>query len=85
MDSAFGWAILAGVFGLLYGAFCSLPYFFIGLVDGGVMGGIRSAFAWWVAGIPFDLVHGASNFLIMLLLYKPVRSVMNKMNKFIAE
>jgi energy-coupling factor transport system substrate-specific component len=78
MDSAFGWGVLAGLFGLLYGAFCSIPYFFIGLVDGGVLGGIRSAFGWWIAGIPFDLIHGGSNFLIMLLLYKPVRAVMEK-------
>ena len=78
MDSALGWSILAGLFGLLYGAFCSLPYFFIGLVDGGILGGVRSAFAWWIAGIPFDLIHGGSNFVIMLLLYKPVRAVMEK-------
>ena len=41
-------------------------------------------FNWWIAGIPFDLIHGASNFLIMLLLYKPVRRVMDNiedMNK----
>lgn len=85
MDSALGWGVLSGIFGLLYGAFCSLPYFFIGLVDGGVLGGIQSAFAWWIAGIPFDLIHGGSNFVIMLLLYKPIKGVMEKTKGFLVE
>lgn len=41
-------------------------------------------FNWWIAGIPFDIIHGAANFVIMLLLYKPVRKVMlsaDKINK----
>jgi energy-coupling factor transport system substrate-specific component len=34
--------------------------------------------SWWIAGIPFDLIHGAANFVIMLLLYKPTRRVMDR-------
>lgn len=78
MESAVGWSILAGIYGLMYGLFCSVPYFVIGAADGGFMAGLQAGFAWFVSGIPFDLIHGISNFLIMLLLYHPVRSVMEK-------
>lgn len=47
---------------------CSIPYLFIG--------GIHTAFAWWVSGIPFDMIHGVSNFVLMLVLYKPLRRVL---------
>ncbi|MBP3852427.1 MAG: hypothetical protein J6D36_07775 [Erysipelotrichaceae bacterium] len=35
-------------------------------------------FTWWIAGIPYDIAHGIANFLIMILLYKPVYHVMEK-------
>lgn len=38
--------------------------------------GIHTAFAWWVSGIPFDMIHGVSNFVLMLVLYKPLRRVL---------
>ncbi len=72
-DSAVFWAVVSGIFGLLFGFMCAIPYLF--------MGGIHTAFSWWIAGIPFDLVHGVSNFLIMLILYKPVTKVLKKVNK----
>jgi len=75
MDSALGWAVVSGGFGLLFGLLCSIPYGVVGAVDG-LASGLRAAFAWWVAGIPFDLIHGASNFLLMLALYRPMRRAM---------
>ncbi len=78
MDTAIGWGILAGLFGLSYGFLCSIPYVVIGAADGGIMAGLQAGFAWFVAGIPFDIIHGVSNFIIMLILYRPVRSVMEK-------
>lgn len=70
-DSAVFWAVVSGVFGLLFGFLCAIPYLF--------MGGIHTAFSWWIAGIPWDLVHGVSNFLIMLLLYHPITKVIKKL------
>lgn len=75
MDSAVGWATVSGAFGLLFGLLCSIPYGVVGAVDG-LSAGLRAAFVWWVAGIPFDLVHGASNFAFMLVLYRPMRRAM---------
>ncbi len=71
-DSVILYSIISGIFGLSFGALCSLPYFFIG--------GFSMMFNWWIAGIPFDLIHGVSNFIIMLLLYKPVRKIVDNMN-----
>lgn len=75
-DSVIFWSMVSAVFGLLFGFLCAIPYIFIGTMDGGLMEGFRLAFAWWVAGIPFDLIHGAGNFVIMLVLYHPITKVM---------
>ena len=82
-DSAFFWAVVSGTFGLLFGLMCSFPYFFIGAASGGMAGGLRAMFAWWVAGIPFDLLHGAGNFALMLALYKPVSSLLRRIPQII--
>lgn len=70
------WAMISGAFGLLFGLLCSIPYIFTGA---DLIAGLKIAFAWWVAGIPWDLVHGIANFAIMLLLYHPMTKVMKKM------
>lgn len=75
----FFWSMLSCIFGLSFGFLCSFPYFFIGLSSGGIKSGIVSAFAWWVAGIPWDIVHGVGNFILMSILYVPVRKCMNKL------
>lgn len=77
-SSMMTFVVLSGVFGLLFGLLCSLPYFFIGLSQGSLMNGIQTAFAWWVAGIPFDMLHGISNIIVMIVLYYPIKRVMDK-------
>ena len=76
-ESAFALAMLSGIFGLLFGAMCSLVYL--------VAGGPYAAISWWIAGIPWDLVHGISNFIIMLVLYKPMKHILNKTNTILYE
>lgn len=63
-SSLVGWAMLSGGFGLCFGALGSIPYIFLS--------GPQAAFAWFVAGIPFDITHGISNFLVCLVLFKPL-------------
>ena len=84
MDSPLNWAMVSGSFGLLFGALCSIPYGILGAVDG-LGSGLRAAFAWWVAGIPFDLIHGAFNFALMLALYRPMRRAMDAVLKHSSE
>lgn len=72
------WSILACAFGLSFGFLCSFPYVWIGAVDGGLKAGLLSGFAWWVAGIPWDIVHGVGNFVLMSILYRPVSKCINQ-------
>lgn len=71
-DSAWFWAVISGLFGLFFGLFGSFPYI--------VISGIYGAFAWWIQGIPWDITHAIGNFLIMLILYRPIRHAMNLVN-----
>ena len=62
-----GFGILSCLFGLSFGFLCSLPY---------IAGGSGAMFAWWIAGIPFDLVHGISNLIIGLVLFRPAKRIL---------
>ncbi len=73
MDSAVGWAIVSGMFGLLFGALCSLTYVFILGPAGGL--------AYFLSGLTFDLLHCAGNFVIALLLYRPLTKVMDALRQ----
>ena len=73
MKGTWEWSMISGIFGLSFGLLCAIPYIFTS--------GIYGAFTWWVAGIPFDLIHGIANFVIMLVLHKPMKTVMAKMSK----
>lgn len=68
--SNFFWALLAGSFGLMFGALCSIPYFFISGIGGGI--------AYWISGIPFDLLHGVGNFIITLTVLEPLKWVLRQ-------
>ena len=73
MESPLGWAMVSGVFGLLFGALCGIVDIFIG--------GFPYAVTKWISGIPFDIMHCAGNFAIALLLFKPMRQLMEKLNR----
>jgi energy-coupling factor transport system substrate-specific component len=64
------YCILSGFFGLFFGMFCSIPYLFIG--------GWSMAITWWIAGIPYDIIHCVSNFVLCLLLFNPLCAIMRK-------
>ena len=78
-DSVWTFSLLSGAFGLLFGFFCVIPYVVIGTTEDGILGGLYAGFTWWVAGIPWDMVHGVSNFILMFVLYRPIRNLMNKL------
>lgn len=82
-DSVWFWSILSGVYGLFFGLLCSLVYIPIGAMDGGIVNGLKLAVMWWIAGIPWDIVHCVGNFALMLVLYKPVKKVMKRINVII--
>ena len=64
------WAMVAGVYGLLFGTLCSIPYF--------IVGGWAAGFSYWVAGIPFDLIHCVSNAVLTFILLMPLKKLCSK-------
>ena len=73
MTSPFGWAALSGLFGLTFGALCAIVYW--------IAGGWGAAVSWWLAGIPFDLIHGGGNFAIALVLFNPMRRLLARLDR----
>ena len=71
MQPPLGWALLSGVYGLAFGALCGIVDVFIG--------GFGYAVTKWISGIPFDIMHCAGNFVIALVLFKPLRALMEKL------
>ena len=69
-DSVLFWSIISGFYGLTYGALCSLIHLFIG--------GPNTAFAYWVSGLGFDVTHCIGNVVVCLILFKPLRYVLEK-------
>jgi len=73
MQSALGWALLSGGFGLLFGALCTPVCL--------VTGGPAFALSWWLSGIPFDLLHCGGNFALALFLFKPLRRLLERLKE----
>lgn len=80
-ESLWFWSLLSAAFGLLFGFFCSFFIVAVSVGSGGLVNGFHAGFAWWVAGIPMDLVHGAGNFVVMAVLYLPVRKIMERLKR----
>ena len=66
------WAMLSGLFGLSFGLLCSPVYM---VTSGSVSYGLR----WWKMGIPFDIPHAIGNFVIALVLFYPLRKLLEKL------
>lgn len=77
-ESIWFWCVLSSLFGFAFGFLCSFPYVVIGAAGGGILNGLYAGFTWWVAGIPFDIIHGVANFVIMMILYHPVRMILKE-------
>ncbi len=70
VDNTWVYAIISGIYGLLFGTICSVPYFFIG----GIAMGISNI----ISGIGFDIAHSIGNFILALMLYRPLTNTLNK-------
>lgn len=64
------WAVVAALHGLLFGALTAIPYIFIS--------GVSGAAAYWISGIPYDCIHAGSNFVLTLVLLKPLYSIVSR-------
>lgn len=77
-ESVWFWSILSAFFGLFFGLLCAIPYAVAGAVNNGICSGLYAGFTWWVAGIRFDVIHCIGNFVVMLVLYHPVRQAFER-------
>lgn len=66
------WSIVSGMFGLIFGALFAIVYI---PVD------ITYALAYWISGLPWDVWHAVWNFVLMLVLGKPLYAVLSRMKK----
>lgn len=63
-------AIYAAIFGLSFGLVDSLVNI--------ILFGPNIFFPMWIRGIPFDIIHAVSNYLTVIILFKPLYSNLNK-------
>ncbi len=66
------WALLSGLFGMAFGLLCVPVYMVVG---GSVDYGIR----WWLSGLAFDVPHAIGNFVIALVLFVPLRRLLERL------
>ena len=70
MQHPVGWAMVSGVFGLMFGVLCGIVDIFLG--------GVSYAITKWISGIPFDISHCIGNFFIALVLFNPMRQLLEQ-------
>ena len=70
-EQPLAWALLSGVFGMAFGFLCA-PVDFL-------LGDLGYVVSKWISGIPFDVMHCAGNFLMALILFVPLRNLVEKL------
>ncbi len=70
IDSVWVYTLLSGIFGFLFEALF-IPVYYI-------EGGIAYALAKLISGAEFSLIHGFSNIILTLILYKPITKAAQK-------
>lgn len=69
---AWVFGLVSGVYGLLFGVLCSIPYWFAFSPS--------FAISWIISGLTFDLVHGIVNFAVAFILYIPITKALEKVD-----
>ena len=70
---ALGWAVLSGAYGFAFGALTAIPWL--------VTGGPKTALAYWLSGISFDIPHAIGNFVIALVLAVPLIEALTRIKR----
>ena len=68
MESRLGWGLLCGFYGLIFDTLTAIPVL--------ILSGPAATLAYIISGIPFDLIHCGGNFVMTLVLYKPLKKGM---------
>lgn len=64
------WTFFSTLFGLSFGLLSSFTTL--------VLSGPQAAFSYFIAGIPFDLLHGVGNFAMTVALFLPLKKILTK-------
>lgn len=73
MESRLGWGLLCGFYGLIFGTLTAIPVL--------ILSGPAATLAYIISGIPFDLIHGVSNFLLAFLLLPTLRRILARLTR----
>lgn len=73
MESHLGWGLLCGFYGLIFGTLTAIPVL--------ILSGPAATLAYIIRGIPFDLIHGVSNFLLAFLLLPTLRRILARLTR----
>lgn len=73
---ALGWAALSGAYGFAFGALTAIPWL--------ITGGPKTALAYWLSGIAFDIPHAIGNFVIALVLAVPLIETLTRIKRRMA-
>jgi energy-coupling factor transport system substrate-specific component len=66
------WAVLSGAYGMAFGALTAIPWL--------VRGGWKTAVAYTVSGLPFDVTHMIANFCLALVLATPLTLLLSRLS-----
>ena len=70
-NSRLFWGLYAAAAGLLFGPLSALTT--------AVLSGWKASIAYWVSGIPYDIIHCISNFVIVYFLVDPLYKLLLKL------
>ena len=70
------WAVVAGAYGMAFGALTAIPWL--------ARGGWKTAVAYTVSGLPFDVTHMIANFCLALVLATPLTLLLTRLNDLLA-
>ena len=68
---AWAWAIVAGLYGFLFGALYAALFL--------VIGSPQTALAAWLSGLVFDALHAGGNFVLCLVLFHPLYILLQRL------
>lgn len=71
VKSEYGYAALGAIFGYAFGTFFAIAE--------SLFYGTAYGLTYWIRGLLFDLLHGTSNFIIILILLNPLKNLLERL------
>lgn len=68
-DDRISWSIVLGFYGLIFGMLFAIVYIPVSF---------HYALTYWISGLSFDVLHAIGNFIVCVLLYKPLVKAFQK-------